>query len=100
MTGPIVIVLGPIATLIALMIVVPMRRSGLFPSHGSAFWAGCLMISMALGGLFASSTVWAFVVDPAQLQSALLGKQYGTPSTLRFYSEAGFQDQSRIWRYA
>lgn len=99
MTGLILIFLGPVAILIAAVVVMLLWRFELLPDGVSTSLAGCLIFSMTMGGMFVVTTVGEFIVRPAQLQNELLGREYGTVLSLRSYEHWGFQDQGWVWRY-
>lgn len=67
---------------------------------GVPHWLGFLItVSLSFGCFLGYSAIDDLVLTPAVRQQQYLGRQIGTPFTLKRYEFSGFQDPNQMWVY-
>lgn len=77
-----------------------LARLRLTPASVPGLISYALIGCMGYGALFLYVTVDLVVLAPWRLQEQGLGRAYGTPFSLRYFDQSGFQDPGSDWRYA
>lgn len=76
-----------------------MLRLRLIPAGVPGLISYALIGCMCYGVLYLYATADMLIYRPARLQKEYLGRVYGTPTSLRFFEQSGFQDPNSEWQY-
>ncbi len=95
----VLILISPLAIIVAAVAGTTLKHLRLLPSQIPALLMGAILFCTGLGSLLLFVTLDSFVSQPARLQEELIGRQVGYPWTLESYETAGFQDPFQIWTY-